>query len=43
MKPLIDEKKDIPVSVYMGVQTDDSCADPVLVHMVDHTVMLAHL
>jgi hypothetical protein len=34
VKPLIDEKKDIPVCVDTGVQTDDSCADPVPVHMV---------
>jgi hypothetical protein len=34
LKPLIDKKKDIPVCVDTGVQTDDSCADPVPVHMV---------
>jgi hypothetical protein len=34
VKPLIDEKKDVLVFVYTRVQTDDSCADPVPVHMV---------
>jgi hypothetical protein len=34
VKPLIDENKDIPFCVNIGVQTDDSCVDPVLVHMV---------
>jgi hypothetical protein len=34
VKPQIDEKKDIPVCVDTGVRIDDSCADPVLVHMV---------
>jgi hypothetical protein len=34
VKPLIDEKKDMPVCVDTGVQTDDSCADPVPMHMV---------
>jgi hypothetical protein len=36
VKPLIDEKKDILVYVDIGVQTDDSCVDPVPVHMVPH-------
>jgi hypothetical protein len=34
VKPLIDEKKDILVCVDTGVQTDESCYDPVPVHMV---------
>jgi hypothetical protein len=34
VKPLIDEKKDIPVCVSTGGQTNDSCADTVPVHMV---------
>jgi hypothetical protein len=34
VKPLIDEKKDIPVCVDIGVQTDDSCANPAPLHMV---------
>jgi hypothetical protein len=34
VKPLIDEKKDITVCIDKRVQTDDSCADPVPVHMV---------
>jgi hypothetical protein len=34
VKPPIDEKKDIPICVDTGVQTDDSCADPVSLHMV---------
>jgi hypothetical protein len=41
-KPLIDERKDIaacvPVRVDMGVQTDDSGADRVPVHMVPRVV-----
>ena len=36
--PLIDEKKEIPVRVDMGVQTDDSGADRVPVHMVPRVV-----
>jgi hypothetical protein len=34
VKPLIDENKEIPVCVDTGVQIDDSCADPVPMHMV---------
>jgi hypothetical protein len=38
IKPLVDEKKDIAacptVCVDTGVQTDDSCDDPCLVHVV---------
>jgi hypothetical protein len=42
VKPLIDEKKDIPVCVDTGVQTDDSCADPVPVHMVSRVYDRRH-
>ena len=34
VQPLIDDKKEITVCVDIGVQTDESCANPVPVPMV---------